>query len=195
MEIGKKKFNKNTKAMLNYCFCVLLFLILNSITVSGHITDFIVGILELDNDIKIAIQADMTIGLCIMIIVWHIYIYITAIFCGIFKKINKLKLYEKILIIFLVNAGLYYFCIGRIYGQQLYAHASLIEAITDYSFWILPVYFLIYKFGGYITKNSVINFEKIEYYMSIEFIVDLYSKIKRNHTKGKAYESSKQTKS
>ena len=75
MEIDKKKFNKNTKVILNYFFCVLLFLILNSITVSGHITDFIVRILELDNDIKIAIQADMALGFCIMIIVWHIYIY------------------------------------------------------------------------------------------------------------------------
>ena len=177
MEIGKNKFNKNTKVILNYFFCVLLFLILNSITVSGHITDFIVRILELDNDIKIAIQADMALGFCIMIIVWHIYIYITAIFCGIFKKINKLKLYEKISIILLVNIGLYYFCIGKIYGQQLYAHVSLIEAVKDYSFWILPIYFLIYKFWGYITKNSVINFEKIEYYMSIDFVKDLCLKI------------------
>ena len=181
MEIGKNNLNKNTKAILYYCFCVLLFLILNKIHIDAYIAIFISNIIDLlMNNI---VSTDMALGFCIMIIVLHTYIYITAIFCGIFKKINNLKLYEKISIILLVNIGLYYFCIGRIYGQQLYAHVSLLEAVKDYSFWILPIYFLIYKFWGYITKNSVINFEKIEYYMSVEFIADLYLKIKRNYIK------------
>ena len=178
MEIDKKKLNKNTKAIWTYCFCVLLFLILNKIHFVVYITLFISDIL--DSCMNNIVSSDMALGFCIMIIVWHIYIYVTAVFCGIFKKINNLKLYEKISIILLVNMGLYYFCIGRIYGQKLYAHVNLIEAITDYSFWILSIYFLIYKFWGYITKNSAINFEKIEYYMSIDFVIDLCLKIRKN---------------
>ena len=183
MEIDKNKLNKNTKAVLIYCFCVLLFLILNSITVSGHITDFIVGILELDNDIKIAIQADMALFFTLVVIICHIYMYMTAKICGIFKKLDNLKIYITIPIIMLINIGLYYFCIGRIYGQQSYAHVSLSEAVKDYSFWILPICFFIYKFLGFIAKKFPFPFGKIGYYTSIKFPKDLYLKIKRNYIK------------
>lgn len=80
----------------------------------------------------------------------------------------------------LVSIGLYYFCIGRIYEHQLYAHVSLTEVVGTYFFWLLPVYFLIYKFFRFITKNSVIPFQKIEYYMSIDFVKDLFIKIIKN---------------
>lgn len=75
MEIDKNKLNKNTKAILNYCLCILLFFILNNNTVSGHVIDFIFGILKLDNDIKIAIDEDMALLFTLVVIILHIYIY------------------------------------------------------------------------------------------------------------------------
>lgn len=181
MEIGKNKLNKNAKAILIYCLCVLLFLIFNKIHIAVYITLFISNIL--DYCMNNIVSADMALGFCIMIIVWHIYIYITAIFCGIFKKIKNLKFKTSVLVIIIVNFIFYYFSSVRLYHNEWYAHINPKDAFSDYYFWILPVYFLIYKFWGYITKKSVINFEKIEYYMSIEFIVDLYSKIKRKYKK------------
>ena len=181
MEVDKNKLNKNTKAILTYCLLVLLFLIFNNHRIFVPITIPVIDIILYCSDLNQNIRetnADLISFLVLVFIIRHIYIYITAIFCGIFKKINNLKLYEEISIILLVNMGLYYFCIGRIYGQQLYAHVSLLEAVKDYFFWVFPLYFLIYKFWGYITKNSVINFEKIEYYMSIDFLMDLFFKIK-----------------
>jgi len=181
MEIGKNKLNKNTKAILYYCFCVLLFLIFNKIHIVVYITLLISNIL--DYCMNNIVSMDLAFVFCIMIIVWHIYIYITAIFCGIFKKIKNLEFKTTVLVIIIVNFIFYYFSYVRLYHNEWYAHISPKDAISDYYFWIIPVYFLIYKFWGYITKNSVINFEKIEYYMSIDFIVDLCSKIKRNYIK------------
>ena len=113
------------------------------------------------------------------------YIYsVIAIFCGIFKKIKNLKFKTSVLVIIIVNFIFYYFSSVKLYHNEWYAHINPKDAFSDYYFWILPVYFLIYKFWRYITKNSVINFERIEYYMSIDFITDVLFKIKeklKNH--------------
>ena len=78
MEIGKNKLNKNAKAILIYCLCVLLFLIFNKIHIAVYITLFISNIL--DYCMNNIVSADMALGFCIMIIVWHIYIYNSNIF-------------------------------------------------------------------------------------------------------------------
>ena len=73
MEIDKYKLHKGTKAILNYCLCVILFFILNKKPVSWHVIDFIQGLLERSNDIKIAIDADMALLFTLVVIILHIY--------------------------------------------------------------------------------------------------------------------------
>ena len=187
MEIDKKKFNKNTKAIFIYCLCVLFFLIFNNQKVFVPITIPVVDIILYFSDLNKNIgepKADLFSFFILIFIIRHTYIYITAIFFGIFKKIKNLKFKTSVLIIIIVNFIFYYFSSVRLYHNEWYAHINPKDAFSDYYFWILPVYFLIYKFWGYITKNSVINFEKIEYYMSIDFITDVLFKIKeklKNH--------------
>lgn len=176
MAINKKRHSKNIKAISHYCLYVLLFLIFNNHRIFVPVTIPLIDIILYFSDLNKNIgetNADLISFFILVFIIRHIYIYVTAIFCGIFKKIKNLKLYEKISIILIVNIGLYYFCIGKIYGQELYAHVSLIEAVKDYFFWVFPIYFLIYKFLGFIMKNSVIPLKNFEYYFSIEYIIDI----------------------
>ena len=175
MEIDKNKLNKDTKAILSYCLCVLLFLMLNKIHVAVYVSLFISNILDFATNNRVS--DDLALGFCIMVIIWHIYVYITTIFCGIFKKLKNLGFKTTVLIIIVINFIFYYFSSVRLYHNEWYAHISPNDAISDYYFWIIPVYFLIYKFWGYITKNSVINLEKIEYYMSIDYMIDVLFKI------------------
>ena len=75
MEIDKQKCIINAKAIFTYCLCVILFFILNNNIISGHITDFILKILELDNNIKVAIEVDIALFFTLAVIIFHIYIY------------------------------------------------------------------------------------------------------------------------
>lgn len=89
MGIDKNTINKYTKAILNYCLCVILFLILNKIHIVVYIALFISNIL--DFCMSNIVSSDMALGFFIMIILWHIYVYITTIICCIFKKLDSLK--------------------------------------------------------------------------------------------------------
>jgi len=178
MEIDKKKLNKNTKAILTYCFCVLLFFMLNEGKVYNYVLIFILNIIDSVKNLNEATESDILLFFSLTFIVsWHIYIYIIAKICGLFKKLDNLKIYIAIPIIMLINIVFYYFDMGRTFGKY-YVHLSPIEVIGTYFFWIIPIYFLIYKFFGFLAKKLPFPFGKIGYYTSIEFVKDILRKIK-----------------
>ncbi len=177
MEIGKNKLNKNTKAIIYYCLCVILFFILNACKIVNYVDIFILNIFDFVKNFSQCFEIDPGFGFFLIFIAWLIYVYLTAKICGIFKKLDNLKIYISIPIIMFINIGFYYFVIGRTFGKY-YIHLSPTEVIGTDFFWILPVYFLIYKFFGFLAKKFPFPFRKIGYYTSIEFPKDMYLKIK-----------------
>ena len=179
MEIDKNKLSNNAKAMLFYCLCVLLFFIMNEGKIYSYVLILTLNIINSIKNLNEATEADILLFFSLTFIVsWHIYIYITVKICGLFKRLDNLKIYITIPIIMLINIGFYYFDIGRAFGKHN-INLSPIEIVRTYFFWILPIYFLIYKFFGFLTKKYPFPFERIGYYTSIEFIKDTLFKIKK----------------
>ena len=132
MEIGKNKFNKNTKAILRYCLCVILFFVLNVSKIFNYVLIFILDIFDFVKSYSQCFETDSGFGFFLIYIAWLIYVYLTAKICGIFKKLDNLKIYITIPIIMFINIGFYYFVIGQTFGKY-YVHLSPTEVIvTDF---------------------------------------------------------------
>ena len=108
-------------------------------------------------------------------------LYILAKIFGIFKKLNNVNIIISLIIIAIISYLLTF--ISRI--NILIFNKCFYELTLEY-YWIMysliPA-FLLYKFFGLLTQKFPFPFEKIGYYTSIEFVKDLYSKIKKNYIK------------
>ncbi len=105
--------------------------------------------------------------------------YLSAKFCGLFKKINHLNIFFAILIIVFVDIFLNISINTRV---QLYPRIK-----TDYygininDIWFLTTFnFIVFKFFNFLTKKFPIPFERIGYYTSIEFMKDVIGKLKKS---------------
>ena len=103
-------------------------------------------------------------------------LYLLAKIFGIFKKLDKLNIFASLIIISVISYLL--ILVGRI--------NFLVDEITykdglkyAYTMYLLIPAFLLYKFFGLLTKKFPFPFEKIGYYTSIEFVKDLYMKIRK----------------
>ncbi len=104
-------------------------------------------------------------------------LYFLAKIFGIFKKLDKLNIFVTLIIISEISYLL--ILVGRI--------NFLVDEITyryglkyAYTMYLLIPAFLLYKFFGFLTKKYPFPFAKIGYYTSIEFLKDLYLKIRKN---------------
>ena len=104
-----------------------------------------------------------------------ITLYFVAKIFGIFKKLDKLHWFFALVIVCIISYLLV--LIGKI---DFLVDKTTYEAGIKYGYimyFLIPA-FLLYKFFGYLTYKFPKPFKKIGYYTSIEFVKDLYFKIK-----------------
>ena len=107
-------------------------------------------------------------------------LYILAKIFGIFKKLDKLNTIKSLTIISVINYILIYIMRRNfIIDNITYEIFGLEYANTMYM--LIPA-FLLYKFFGFLTVKFPFPFKKIGYYTSIEFVKDLYLKMKNKYT-------------
>lgn len=169
MEINKNKLKKNVKAILNYCLCVMLFLLLNNFyflllvfaVINNYVSHHFCPDIYSSNIFNIYCKI-------ILGIISYAYIFFTATLCGIFKKLDKINFFIALVIILFINVLFYY-------NEDSDINITVLLDILY--FWKLTICFLLYKFFDYLTRKFPFPFERIGYYTSIEFFKSLFKKI------------------
>ncbi len=171
MEIDKKLIFNNSKEIINYFLRIIIFIILNNFYVclviwylTYHFT-----INKICPDLNVLKYPDIY-NTTIFLIIEYLYVYLTSKICGIFKKLDKLNFIWSLLIVMLINI-LFYF--NEEPGTDI-----KVFCIIGY-FWKPLICFFIYKFFAFLTKKFPFPFKKIGYYTSIDFVKDLYIKIRK----------------
>ena len=174
-KINNQKIKTYSRAILNYCLRVLIFLglcremiITKSVYILSPIFDAI---------FKFSIEE--TFDIFIQIAVYSIFAFILSYYflakiTGIFKKLDKLNFFLSLAIIFIISIILNY---SEMVQIQLNPFKIGFEQKTIIH--ILPFVFLLYKLLESLTKTFPVPFKKIGYVCSIEFFRDLAKKIKK----------------
>jgi len=176
-KLNKQIIKTHSRAILNYCLRVLIFLGLCNfefvpLTII-NICDFIFS--PIVDIITKTYQIDMFAFMILDFILKKFAIlYFLAKIAGIFKKLDKLNFFLSLGIIFIVGVILNY---SEMVQIQLNPFKIGFEQKTIIH--ILPFVFLLYKLLESLTKIFPVPFKKIGYVCSIEFFRDLAKKIKR----------------
>lgn len=162
--------NQNSKAILNYCFRVLIFLLLNRNCILEPIGSIFVSIVSF---LTRNIEGDdgFVIGI---IILMFLPCYIIPKICGLYKKLDGLNIFLAISVILFVD--LLYSCSRELTVQLLPLKISFSKFHVDF---ILIWFFFIYKFLNILTKIFPTPFKQIGYIFSIELLKDIYKYVKR----------------
>lgn len=167
------KIQKNSKAIVQYCLRVFVFLVLRRLFISGifleHVHAPIISFLVKDTD------PDYCLGIAGLLLIIGIYIecYISAKVTGIFKKLDGLNFFLALFIVFLVDILFNYFVMVKFQFMPF-----KIGFRKDTIIFYAPFMFLIYRFFGFLTKIFPVPFEKIGYIFSIEFVKDVIKRVK-----------------
>ena len=169
--IEKLPLNKNFKAILDYCFRILIFLLLNRTLILQYISaPFLWIVYFLTQDI------DGDDGFIIAIAIFmFIPFYVLPKICGLFKKLDNLNIFLAIIVILLVD-------IAYSYSQELTIQLIPLKfslSKPDFTFWLIW-FFFIYKFLNFLTRIFPVPFKKIGYIFSIELIKDIYKDVKKD---------------
>ena len=169
--IDKLPINQNFKAILDYCFRVLFFLLLMRNTILGCIGFLFIVIVEfLFPNINM-----LDDGLISGIILMFIPFYVLPKICGLFKKLDNLNIFLAIIVILLVDIA-YSYSQGLVI-QLIPSKFSFVKPNIEF---IIIWFFFIYKFLNFLTRIFPIPFKKIGYIFSIELIKDIYKDVKKD---------------
>ena len=167
--IDKLPINQNFKTILDYCFRVLIFLLLCRNFILEpiiEIADPIVGIFFKNGE-------DVLID--DFVILMFIPFYILPKICGLFKKLDNLNIFLAIIVILLVDIA-YSYSQGLVI-QLIPLKFSFVKPNIEF---IIIWFFFIYKFLNFLTRIFPVPFKKIGYIFSIDLIKDIYRDIKKD---------------
>lgn len=169
--IDKLPFNQNFKTILDYCFRVLIFLLLNRTSVIEPIGNLFVYIVHLFTK-NIEGDDGFITGIAILM---FLPLYIIPKICGLFKKLDNLNIFLAIIVILFVDV------------LFNYSHSLTIQLIPlkfslskPHFTFLLIWFFFIYKFLNLLTKIFPVPFKQIGYIFSIELIKDIYKDVKKD---------------
>ncbi len=176
-----KKIYENTingyypKTVINYCFRILVFLILCRNCIMNRILEilfFSFGINNILGSIKIDYDPMSGLMLCIYIIIL-LYLYAITKLCGLFKKINHLNFFIGLIIAILID---FLLCYSKTITVQLSPFKIVFSNHFEIFLVVLPC-FVIFKFLDGLANTIQTPFKQIGYFFSIEFYKDLYKKL------------------
>jgi len=176
------------KQVIEYILRVFLFIFLTGAlhektsTPLMHATEHIFTILYekfpfLDSSENAQILLSIMLGLFSLFMACIGVTYIFAKICGLFKKLDNLKKWQIFLIFFLISF-LCYEMADIFYNYKL-PHFKIMGDIGFFNIFLIPSY-LFYLYLNHLTKKYPVPFEKIGYYTSIEFVKDIFNKIKHS---------------
>lgn len=171
--INNENTKKLSKAIVQYCLRVFVFLVLRRLFISGiflkHVHAPIISFLVKDTD------PDYCLGIAGLLLIIGIYIecYISAKITGIFKKLDGLNFFLALFIVFLVDVLFNY-----LFMVQVQFMPFKIGFVKDSMMFFAPWAFLMYRVLGFLTKIFPVPFEKIGYIFSIEFVKDVIKRVK-----------------
>ena len=163
------------KTVINYCFRILVFLIL----CRNCIKDKILEILFLNSNISnllnfIKIDNDPMSGLMSFIgIITLFYLYFIIKLCGLFKKINHLNFFISLIIVILIDLLL---CYSQTITIQLSPFKITFSNHLEIFLVVLPC-FILFKFFDGLANTIPTPFKQIGYFFSLEFYKYLFKKI------------------
>ncbi len=169
----KLSLNQNFKAILNYCFRVLIFLFLCRHLIYESVGNIFYPILEkFVNSLNLDPFVDVGIFAILSVLI-HDYLY--AKICGLFKKLDNLNIFISIIIITLID-------IVRGYSWGLTIQLTPLKlSYNDPEFIFTLIFaFILYKIFNFITKIFPVPFQKIGYIFSIDLIKDIYRDVKKD---------------
>jgi len=168
--------NQNFNAVLNYCFRVLIFLLLTRHFILNTIGNAYVYLVYL-----LTKNIDGDDGFAIGIIICLFFpFYILPKICGLFKKLDKLNIFSASMVILMIDI---LFSCSRALTIQLTPLKFSFDKI-DINFFIIW-FFFIYRFFNFLTKIFPVPFKQIGYIFSIELLKDIYKSTKKSARCGK----------
>ena len=182
-----KRINENIinsvypQTILDYCFRILLFLILCRNIIMGfflekilnsNFFDYLFRTFKLDNDA-------LTQFFLLASFVFLIYYYLIIKLCGLFKKINHLNFFSALFIVILTDI---LYCYSKTITIQLFPFKIVFSNQLEIFLVVLPC-FIIFKFFNGLAETIPTPFKQIGYFFSIEFYKDLYKKLKNKNSK------------
>lgn len=171
-----KKFilNQNSKAILNYCFRVFVFLLLCREIIYDYISRILLPILSNLLNNKYFDDPFVAVGVFAIInVLFHDYLF--AKICGLFKNLDRLNIFISLIIIILID-------IIRGYSFGLTIQLNPFKILYDKPNFIFTLIFLffLYKFLNFLTKIFPTPFKQIGYIFSIELLKDIYKDVKKD---------------
>ncbi len=169
----KLPLNQNFKAILNYCFRVLIFLLFCRHTIYDFVSNIFypmlanfVDSLNLDPFVDVGIFA-------IFSVLVHDYLY--AKICGLFKKLDNLNIFLSMIIVVLTDI-----IRGYSWGVTIQLTPLKLSYGGPNFIFILIFSFILYKFLNFLTKIFPVPFKQIGYIFSIELWKDIYRDVKKD---------------
>ncbi len=139
------------------------------------------------NEENLFLELIVNLSIAIVGIIAYIStLYICAKIFGIFKFLEKYKLWIEIIGIVLISIIMYFFLqytspmpqgAAPAYTLKEHIHDVTTPAASFYLAWLLR------KFFNFLTKKFPTPFKQIEYFFSIEFYKDLLKKIMKKYNK------------
>ena len=167
----KLPINQNFKAILEYCFRVLIFLLVSRECILKYIAlpfSWLVDILTQNIEGEDGFLTAITIFM-------FIPFYIIPKICGLFKKLDNLNIFFAIIVI--LSVDILYSLSRALTVQLMPLHFSLSKIHIEF---FIIWFFFIYKFLNFLTKIFPVPFKKIGYIFSIELIKDIYRDVKKD---------------
>ncbi len=171
--IEKLKSNQTFKTILNYCFRVLIFLLLCRHIIYDFVGNIFYPILEkFVNSLNVDPFVDVGIFAIFSVLI-HDYLY--AKICGLFKKLDNLNIFISIIIVILID-------IVRGYSWGVSIQLTPLKFSYDGPVFIFMLIFafILYKSFNFITRIFPTPFKQIGYIFSIELIKDIYRDVKKD---------------
>ncbi len=164
------------QTILDYCFRILLFLILCRNFPRSFIEAKIYDS-QLFNCIfsNIKINDGLIYFLLYAYFILLFYPYLAVKLCGLFKKINHLNFFSALFIVILTDI---LYCYSKTITIQLFPFKVVFSNQLEIFLVVLPC-FIIFKFFNGLAETIPTPFKQIGYFFSIEFYKDLYKKLKK----------------
>ena len=158
----------NFKAVLNYCFRVLVFLLLTRRCISEHFINILGPILIFPSN-YIGGENGIILGFILLL---FLPFYIYPKICGLFKKLDKLNIIFASMVILIIDI---LFSFSRALTVQL-TPLKFSFGKPDIAF-LMIWFFFIYRFLNLLTKIFPMPFKQIGYIFSTELFKDIYKDI------------------